>query len=284
LNLTYTQKQKISNYYWKKSKPENSGYLYDFFYENCATKILTDLKTIFKDKLSYNYPEVNKKESFRSLINSNLNWNSWGSLGINIALGSVIDKEEPIQHYQFLPSYTFDALSDASLIVDSNKEPLIKETKTLFASPVLPHKITFLTSPFFCFSILAFIILWITYSDYINKKRTIGVELFLFVFTSIVGCVLFLLWVATNHTATAQNYNLLWAFPLNFIALFQIRKAKPKQWFFKYLFFLIIMLCLLILHWCMGVQTFAPTLIPLLIAICIRYVFLLNHYKAIKKQ
>ena len=97
--------------------------------------------------------------------------------------------------------------------------------------------------------------------------------------TGCIGIVLLLLWFATDHSATANNYNLLWAFALNVFVIQQVLKPTPSKWFLRYLFFLITMLCLLVFHWLTGVQVFAITLTPLLIALAIRYIFLLRYFK-----
>ena len=39
LNLTPAEKQKLFDYLVNNYKPENRAYLYEFFYDNCATKI-----------------------------------------------------------------------------------------------------------------------------------------------------------------------------------------------------------------------------------------------------
>ena len=39
LNLNFQQKSKLYNYLLNNYKPQNREYLYDFFYDNCATKI-----------------------------------------------------------------------------------------------------------------------------------------------------------------------------------------------------------------------------------------------------
>ncbi len=90
--------------------------------------------------------------------------------------------------------------------------------------------------------------------------------------------VILLLWFATDHKATHQNYNLLWAFVLNILVLGQLLKEKASGWFIKYLKLLVILLCLLTLHWVMGVQVFAIGLIPFLVALIIRYLYLINFY------
>ena len=107
-------------------------------------------------------------------------------------------------------------------------------------------------------------------------------DISLFIITGCIGVFLLLLWFATDHNATAHNYNLLWAFALNIFMIGQLKRDQPKLWFMKYLKFLLIMLCLLVLHWTIGVQVFALTLIPLLIALTVRYVYLVNHFKIIK--
>jgi hypothetical protein len=95
-----------------------------------------------------------------------------------------------------------------------------------------------------------------------------------------VGILILLLWFATDHKGTHQNYNLLWAFVLNIFVMGQVVRVNPSAWFVRYLKFLVILLCLLTFHWIVGVQVFAIGLIPLLIALLVRYVFLIGFYKA----
>ena len=120
------------------------------------------------------------------------------------------------------------------------------------------------------FGLLGLLILWITYNDYKKSYRSKWLDIGLFSITGSIGVVLLLLWFATDHTATANNYNLLWAFPINLFIVKQLLKPTPSTWFTKYLKFLIIMLCLLTLHWLIGVQVFAIGLTPIFIALLVR--------------
>jgi hypothetical protein len=95
----------------------------------------------------------------------------------------------------------------------------------------------------------------------------------IFLITGIVGLALLLLWVATDHTATVNNYNLLWAFPFSILFVLHIYKKFPRAWLRKYIFFLIMLLSLLAIHWTTGVQVFAVGLLPLLLALGIRYIY-----------
>ena len=122
------------------------------------------------------------------------------------------------------------------------------------------------------------LILFITYTDFKKQKQTIWLDVTLFSFTGIVGVLILLLWFATDHKGTHQNYNLLWANVLNIFVLGQFFKKEVSAWFVKYLKLLVILLCLLTLHWIIGVQVFAIGLIPFLIALFVRYIYLIKKF------
>ena len=154
--------------------------------------------------------------------------------------------------------------------------PLVKATHTIYESKPNETKISFLKSPLFVFGLLGLLVLFITYKDHRNKTRSRFLDATIFFITGIIGIILALLWFATDHSATANNYNLLWAFPLSFFFAFAIGKRKPKRWLKRYLTFLILLLALLTLHSITGVQQFAAALIPLFMALAIRYLYLVR--------
>ena len=278
LNLNQEQKATLLNYLAKNYKPENRAYLYDFFYDNCATKMRDVLETVLNGEIEYKTPKAYKAETFRVLIQNNLHWNSWGSLGIDIALGSVIDRTAQPRDYMFLPENIFQFFDNASLGI--SKKPLVKQTHVIYTQNGAFKKGSFFTSPLFILSIFGLLILYITYNDKKKNKQSKWLDGMLFSLTAIIGIFLLLLWFATDHSATAHNYNLLWACPISIIALFQVFKNITNQWFIGYLKLLIIMLCLMTLHWCIGVQGFAPALIPILIALFFRYIYLIQLFSS----
>ena len=276
LNLSTAQKTALYEHLKETIKPENKSYPYDFFYNNCATKIKDDIEYILDNQLVY-YPKPTFKQfSFRNLIRSDLNQNSWGSLGIDLALGSKIDQIASVEEHMFLPKYLYQLLANARLKMDDSK--LISTSKTLNPSDATAQN-NFFSSPFFILGILAFIMLLVTYKDYKNKTRSKWLDISLFAFTGVIGVVLLLLWVATDHQTTAYNYNLLWACAFNLLFIPSIYKSKLNNRGLSYLKFLVLLLCLMGLHWITGVQSFAISLIPLLIAIGVRYLFLIHHFK-----
>ena len=277
LDLTPFQKQELFDYLLTNYEPENRAYLYDFFYDNCATRIRDVAEDVLKDELVFNTPQSIVDKTFRQLIQENLKSNSWGSVGIDVALGAVIDKKAEPEEFMFLPKFIYDYFAEAT--IKSSQKPLVKETNVLYQKVERIISKGVLLSPLVIFLIVALFIIFVTYSDHKKHKRTIWLDGFIFGITGITGICILLLWFATDHTATANNYNILWAFPLNLIVLVPLLKRTPKGWVRKYLKFLLILLCLLSLHWSIGLQVFAITLIPILVALAIRYVYVITFLK-----
>jgi len=276
LNLSQTEKQKLYDYLINNYKPENRRYLYEFFYDNCATKIKDVINVASDNTITFNNPKDFEDATFRTLIQNNLNRNSWGSLGIDLALGSVIDKKATPEDHMFLPENIYKFLENAT--IRNTNEPLVKESRILYSRKPSPQSSQFLLSPLFILGVIGLLIIYITYNDYKKEKRTKWLDVTLFTATGLIGIIILLLWFVTDHKGTHQNYNLLWAFALNILVIGQLLRKKASRWFIKYIKFLIILLCLLTLHWSIGVQDFAIGFIPLLLAIFIRYVFLVKHY------
>lgn len=275
LNLDAKQKKTLHAFLEANYAKNKGAYLYDFFYDNCATKIRDVVELASSNTIKYDLPTDYKSQTFRDLIQNNLNRNTWGSLGIDIALGAVIDREATPREHLFLPENIYKFFEKASI----NNQSLVSESKTL--NQVNKSKITgiFIFSPLVILTLLASFIGFITYKDFKNNKRSKWLDVSIHVILGSIGLLLCLLWFATDHSATANNYNLLWAFPISLIAVIEANKNTPKKWFIAYLKFCLLMLCLLTIHWLTGVQKFAPVLIPILITLFVRYIYILKFLK-----
>ena len=274
LNLTIIEKQEIFDFLQKNYLPENRKYIYDFFFENCATRIRDVLAGVLKNKLVFDKNFVSKTHTFRQLIQKNVHWNSWGSFGMDLAIGAVVDRNASSWEHQFLPEYIFKALEKGQIKRGLGATDLVKKTSILNKKTAKEKSETLLMSPFFIISLLAFIILGVTFKDYQNNSRSRWMDGGLYALTGIIGVFLLLLWFATDHFATQNNYNLLWAVPLSLFFVIEITKKNPKYWLKKYIIFQILMLLLLSIHWITGVQSYPLVLLPLLIALSIRYIFI----------
>jgi hypothetical protein len=278
LNLTFEEKQSFYNYLINNYNPENRAYLYDFFFDNCATKIRDVTNTALNNKVIYQTPEYLDEKTFRTLIQDNLNYNTWGSFGIDLALGSIIDQKAKPYDYMFLPEYIHVFFAE---VEKDEGKPLIKSSSILYQSKEQANNsvLSYVFGPFAVLALISIFIVYITYKDYKKQQLTKTLDVFVFSITGFIGVMLLFLWFGTDHDMTAYNYNLLWAMPLNLIAVFGFRKAKFSLKFTKYLAFLLLMLVLMITHWMIGVQRFAPALFSLIIALFVRFSYLFYYSK-----
>ena len=273
--------RKIADRLIFNSKPENKNYRYDYFSNNCST-IIKDI--IDESLIDYDYEndyvvENKGKNTYRNLIYENINKNSWGSLGIDICLGSYIDQEIDIKKNTFLPEYLFEYLNSSYYKHPdlSNKIKLVKknnfinyenkEFKNLNSNNLF-------YSPLFIFLIISSFLLFLSLRDLNNKVIHLILQS-THVITSAIGFLLLFLWFFTDHFTSAYNYNLLWANPLNIILIF---KSINKKWKIALLKLLLLSLALIVLHSITNVQVFNISLYPFFIFLAFRYLQLIKYY------
>ena len=275
INLTLKEKQNLFEVLQTNIQPQNKSYSYDFFYNNCATKIKDVLIDSSNKNISFLTTENFEQLSFRELIRSHVPQNSWGGLGIDAALGSVIDRLASVEEHLFLPKYLDEILKHSKFDPEATKLVLRSEVlnQTQKSKPS-----NFWWSPLVILGIVSITIIGMTYYDWTSKSRNKFLDALLFFTTGSIGILILFLWFATDHTATAYNYNFLWAFGFNLIMLKTVLKDKLKKRFIGYLKFLILLLTLMLLHSLTGVQAFNYTIIPLWIALLTRYGFLIHWF------
>ncbi len=277
LELNASQKNRLFSFLENNRKPENRDYKYDFLFDNCATKIPDVLQEVLGDQLVFEQPSLEEEATFRDLIQENLKANSWSSFGIDLALGSVIDRNADFKEYMFLPKYVLRQLNNSSLV----SEPLVSRERSILDIEPLSGGYYFTASPLFWLLLLMLFTATITYIDHRNKTRSRWLDFFLFFISGACGLLMFFLWFLTDHSATAGNFNILWAFPANIVICFLMVKNSPlKAWLKKYILGLLVLIGITILLWIIGFQVFSPLLSLTLLTLSIRYFFLYNHLNA----
>ena len=276
LQLSPAERNKLFQFLENNYRPENRDYKYDFFFNNCATKIGDVLQEALGENLHFNEGHLEKNYTFRQLIHQNLITNSWSSFGIDLALGAVIDRTATVKEHMFLPIYVMEQLGNTTL---SEHDVVIRE-RSILTSVKKENKGYFLASPLFWILAMLLFVLTITYIDYKNNTRSRILDSVLFFVTGLAGVLLIFLWFFTDHTATANNFNILWVFPLNLIIGFIIIKKKNvPSWLPKYLLILLGLLGATIVLAIFSVQVFSPLAIPLWIMLGARYLFLWKYFQ-----
>ncbi len=234
LNLSPEGKSLLFQALLQNSRPENREYRYNFFMDNCATRVrdMIERNAGVKIRFADNRPT----ESYRDLIKKFHHSFRWIDLGIDLLVGKKSDQAVSAYGQMFLPEYLMDQFSKAEISVDGKVQPLVLETRTL---KEFPNSKLHSDGPWpsVVFGILFLIIAVISVRGFLRKRKTDGLDYGLLAMTGLAGLIIGWFTLYSEHPAMSPNFNLLWAFPLNlfFAVLWSFRKWRKYTFYYFYL-------------------------------------------------
>jgi hypothetical protein len=205
-----------------------------------------------------------EKTRFRQAIHQYLEKGGqlWSELGIDLVLGLPTDKIMTAEEQEFLPDNLMKAIDSC------NNTQLVSKKSTLYnAMQISDKKSRF--SPMTVFTFFALMVFLLSLlKNRIAITLTKGTDRFLFLTTGLLGFVLIFMWTMTDHSMTKNNFNLLWAMPINAIACFFTTTSSRK--FKGYFLFYALLLTILILSWSFIPQELNNALLPLVLLLAYR--------------
>ncbi len=270
LNLSHNEKQKIFNALIENYKPENRYYKYDFFYDNCATRIYDiiveniDGEIVIKSDNSANL-------SFRNYLHHYLIHSPWIETGLNLLLGIPADKIATHQQSTFLPDFLMELFDRMQIKTGDQVKSLVLSNKTLLKrdeNQLSKNKFLF---PDFLGWIALVVILII--SLLYKNRNSIFLNLFdrfIFIVAGFIGVLLLYLWLVTDHEVTRNNLNVLWSFPSLLIIGFARYQSRIVH---SLVAINLLLLCIFILCWWIIPQSFPVITLPVSIILALRLAF-----------
>ena len=259
INLSEKERLALIHFLSVNYLPENREYPYDFFFDNCATRI----RDILENKFQANYPDTSlvKKASFRHFLAQYVGQNSWINVGFYLILGLPADAIATFRDEMFLPDYLEKHLENAFL----SGQLLAKNKITILYQNQPEKSVSFLPSPILISCLLFFIALIFTF--YHTKRWTKIFDTVFFSLISLSGMLFVFMWVGTDHFVTHKNMNLLWANPLYILVIFNLYLGKNG----KYLLLFLLTLNLTVLTgWKILPQEFHIAMIPFILTSILR--------------
>ena len=241
LNLDLEQRQALFEFLEWNSLPENKTYRYDYFYDNCATKIRDVLGVeVFPEMVEFDGRYVEEPKSIRDLTDDYLTFQPWGDLGIDICLGLPMDKEATAEMYMFLPDYIERSFQHSSIQSKNGEvKPLVMETVKSFEAEESEIKQSVFTPVNVFFSFAALVMVMTLIGIFRNRHCRIFDAIY-FLLMSFMALFLLGLWLLTDHSAAAWNFNLLWAWPpyvIGFFFLLSRNDERIKRFFYVHFWF-----------------------------------------------
>jgi len=244
LDLSYPERRKIFKDLERQYNSSARFYRYDFFYDNCATRVR---------EIIFNVPGVNMVydtsmfccKSFRELVRPYVTKNYWLDLGVNLLLGRSADRKARSLDFMFLPDYIRLILNNTSGVEKEQtllEMPLKKSWKFNFSH----------LSPWILMTVVLYLYLRTKYRKFVFKA-------FLAVF-SLAGLNLLIISSITLNRILTDNMNIWWTLPS---ILLLIIKYERMNYFLELLY--CSYLILIVFAGCFQLVSFSITFIPWII-------------------
>lgn len=263
LNFTKQETDSLLAILRHDADPRFCTYRYQYFSRNCSTRILDDIDAAMGVTATYSTDTTADYHTYRQMLKQLNAGYPWYQLGIDMALGSSIDRPIQPREQAFAPVVLASNI-DRSRRADGS--PLVEGAEVLYPGegdmrlPATPWYL----SPDFILTLVGLIAVGIVYIAYRRGKSPRILWAAWGVICGLPGCLIWFLVFMSEHEGTSPNWLALWLNPLWLLVpclCWSKRLAKPLS----YLFLLQALLALATFIICKcGVQTLNTALIPML--------------------
>jgi hypothetical protein len=223
LSLTPAQRRDLVDFLEWNRLPENSSYRYDYYYDNCSTRLRDALDLALGGQIRARTEGLPAGETFRSHTRRVTAHDPIAYTGLNIGLGQGVDRPITVWEEMFLPLSMREIVRDLTVTgPDGAEVPLVRSEQTLFTAdrPPLPQAPPRWWPRYLLLgAALAGLLLALGHVSHRSRSARAGLATLgsAWALTAgILGCLLAFLWGFTDHAAAYYNQNL---FHLNPVAL-----------------------------------------------------------------
>jgi hypothetical protein len=220
LDLTAAQALGLADYLVNEVQPENREYLYDYYSNNCSTRVRDALDTALGGKIRAAFGAAAAAQTLRDHTRRLTIADYWLYLGLEIGLGSPVD--QPINRWDefFVPAELADGLAQFTQGSGTNRKPLVVEDLMLFTSTLAspPAKVS-AWWPRYLLIAAGLLILAVLLHRLMPPLQSFHLARTWLVISGFVGLVVVYLWFFTDHHAARNNMNLALFNPLWLLCL-----------------------------------------------------------------
>jgi hypothetical protein len=210
LNLSADQSFQLAEYLLSEVQPQNRDYLYDYYTNNCSTRVRDALDLALGGALAAGNQPVPASQTWRDHTRRLTIGDFWLYLGLELGLGSRVDHAISRWDEFFIPSELATAVASSRVPGPEGEEPLVLEDVMLFESSLdLPPPQPARWWPRYLLMGLALLTMaWLAglMLPVMTPMRLVRLWLLL---GGLTGAVLVFFWFFTDHQVARSNLNLL---------------------------------------------------------------------------
>jgi hypothetical protein len=217
LNLTHTEKQALVDTLEQIYNSDARYYDYDFFYDNCATRI----RDVIINKSRMSYDTVPLEITFRWAVKPYLTGHPWLNLGMNLGMGRMAERDVNSWEYMFLPDGLQKQMERVSYR-DSDRK-LVSSTQRVYNEQHPDKK----GLGFWLFYVMIGIFTLMAAYSLTSKPGHVVAGNVLAAIYFALGMFLWILAIFNPMTITKMNSDLMWLSPLHILMMFKLfRRSK----------------------------------------------------------
>ncbi len=229
LNLSPEQARSVRDYLIMNSLEGNNTYLYQYLSDNCSTRPRDIIEAAVGDSIRYR--AFTDTVTYRSIISHYAANYAWTRFGINLVLGSGLDRPISTRERMFIPMDLMRAFGEATLTRDGRELPLVTDTEVMVDTStdgtVLP------LTPWWCSPMamavaLLLVTALVSVRDVRRRRVSAWFDTMVFGVYGLTGVLLFFLMFMSVREATWPNYNALWVNP--FMLFAAVAVWLPRWW------------------------------------------------------
>ena len=214
LDLTPAERWGLFQRLLENARPEKREYLYDYFWDNCSTRVRDVIDVTISGQLrtAGQAPAAMTLRAHALRLTSDL---LWEYLGLHFGLGSPTDRPMNAWQESFLPEKLRDLLRTVQVQREGGVRPLVKSERVLFAArrppkPAQPpHWELWFTLVGLGVGGLLVLLGLVARGQPAGRVLLGLLTSVLGLALGLLGLILLCLWLFTNHKATHANANIL---------------------------------------------------------------------------
>ena len=201
--------------------PENATYRYNFFYDNCATRIRDQIENCIDGDVMYSGHIADK--SLRDIVHEYSKPYAWSLFGQDLLLGAEADWYASREHQEFSPVCLQHDIGEA-FIKDSSGSvrPLVLRSDSLLSDGVIAYEKGFPLSPFACCMTLFVLTLIVSGWDIYRAKPCWVYDLVMLGLQGLAGLLVTFMFLFSQHPTVDSNWLVLLFNPLPLFLLYWI--------------------------------------------------------------
>ena len=267
LDLTPEAREAITGALVVNCLPENRTYRYNFFYDNCATRVRHMVEDHCGELIDYRTEPV--FGTLRDALKYYTRNYPWSGFGISLLIAAPADRPSGFEEEMFAPEVMMEGFATAMI----GERPLVSDTCVLVEKD--PSKVPAslpLPSPQLCFWALFAAVLAATVVGLYKGRQLRWIDIALMLLLGVAGVILFFFNFFSAHPATSPNWLLTWANPLALVlgVMLCFRSFRNSRAASLLLALWLLPLAAGAVAWIAGVQYFHPALLPLMLSVAAR--------------